>query len=133
MKKRGKLNAQLAGYIAALGHNDIFLIGDAGLPIPAGVPTVDLALCGGVPSFEQVLSAVLEETQVEFYYLAEEITGKNVCLLQYIKASLPNVDNEFMPHSEFKEFTKKVKFAIRTGEFTPFPNIILRAGVAFPV
>ena len=29
MKKHGILNAQLAGYIAALGHKDTFMIGDA--------------------------------------------------------------------------------------------------------
>jgi D-ribose pyranase len=132
MKKRGILNAQLAGYIAALGHKDIFLIGDAGLPVPAGVPIVDLALCGGVPSFEQVLSAVLDETEVEYYCLAEEIVEKNERLLQFIKEALTDVENEMIPHVDFKELTKNVKFAIRTGEFTPFPNIILRAGVAFP-
>lgn len=132
MKKRGILNAQLAGYIASLGHKELFLIGDAGLPIPSGVPIVDLALCGGVPSFEQALSAVLDEAEVEYYYLANEIVEKNDRLLQFIKESLPEVENEMMPHVEFKEFTKHVKFAIRTGEFTPFPNIILRAGVAFP-
>jgi len=133
MKKRGILNAQLAGYIAALGHMDLFLIGDAGLPIPAGVPIGDLVLCGGVPNFEQVLSAVLDEVEVEYYYLAEEIVGKNDRLLHFIKEALPEVDNEMMPHIKFKEFTKDVKFAIRTGEFTPFPNIVLRAGVSFPV
>lgn len=132
MKKRGILNAQLAGYIAALGHKDTFVIGDAGLPIPKGIPIVDLALCGGVPTFEQVLSAVLDETEVEYYCLAEEIVEKNQRLLKFIQESLPNVENEMIPHTEFKESTKNVKFAIRTGEFTPFPNIILRAGVAFP-
>lgn len=132
MKKDGILNAQLAGYIAALGHKDIFLIGDAGMPIPKGVPIVDLALCGGVPSFEQVLTAILKETEVEYYYLAEEINEKNPRLLKFIEDSLPNIGSEKMPHLQFKEFTKEVKFAIRTGEFTPYPNIILRAGVAFP-
>ena len=132
MKKKGIINAQLAGYIAALGHNDLFLIGDAGLPIPPGVPVVDLALCGGVPTFEQVLSAVLDETVVEYYYIAEEIDEKNDRLLKFIQASLPEVGSDMIPHVNFKENTKKVKFAIRTGEFTPFPNIILRAGVAFP-
>lgn len=132
MKKDGILNAQLAGYIAALGHKDLFLIGDAGMPIPKGVPIVDLVLCGGVPTFEQVLTAVLKETEIEYYYLAEEINEKNPILLKFIKDSLPNVDSEQMPHIQFKEFTKEVKFAIRTGEFTPYPNIILRAGVAFP-
>ena len=44
MKKHGILNAQLAGYIAALGHKDLFMVGDAGMPIPAGVPIVDLVV-----------------------------------------------------------------------------------------
>lgn len=35
-------------------------------------------------------------------------------------------------HMALKEMSKNVKFAIRTGEFTPYPNIILTAGVAFP-
>ncbi|MDD3172296.1 MAG: D-ribose pyranase [Herbinix sp.] len=131
MKKRGIINAQLAGYIAALGHKDLFLIGDAGLPIPAGVPIVDLALCGGVPTFEQVLDAVMDETVVEYYYLAEEIVEKNDRLLKYIKETLTDTEYKMIPHNDFKDMTKNVKFAIRTGEFTPYPNIILRAGVAF--
>ena len=42
MKKRGILNAALSYHIAALGHKDLFLIGDAGMPIPKGIPIVDL-------------------------------------------------------------------------------------------
>jgi D-ribose pyranase len=131
MKKRGIINGQLAGHIAMLGHMDTFLIGDAGMPIPDGIPIVDLALCGGIPTFEQVLHAVLEETQVEYYYLAEEILEKNKKLHESICKELNNVPSEMMPHSEFKKLTKTVKFAIRTGEFSPYPNIILRAGVVF--
>lgn len=132
MKKSGILNAQLAGYIAALGHKDIFLIGDAGMPIPKGIPIVDLVLTGGVPSFEQVLDAILKETEIEYYFLANEVREKNPRLLEYIQKSMPDTEYEMMPHVDFKEFTKSVKFAIRTGEFTPYPNIVLRAGVAFP-
>ncbi|MDD3141661.1 MAG: D-ribose pyranase [Lachnospiraceae bacterium] len=132
MKKRGILNAQLAGYVAALGHKDLFLIGDAGMPIPSNVPIVDLVLCGGVPTFEQVMNAILDEVEVEHYVLANEIYEKNPRLLKYIQEAMPEITNETMPHIEFKEFTKHVKFAIRTGEFTPYPNVILRAGVAFP-
>jgi ABC-type ribose transport system, auxiliary component len=132
MKKKGILNAQLAGYIAALGHKDLFMIGDAGMPVPKGVPIVDLALCGGVPTFRQTMDAVLEETEVEFYTIAEEIKEKNPELLAYIQAKLPDTPGEMIPHLDLKEMSAKVKFAIRTGEFTPYPNIILRAGVAFP-
>ena len=44
MKKRGILNAQLSYLLAALGHKDLFMIGDAGMPIPEGVEVVDLVL-----------------------------------------------------------------------------------------
>lgn len=131
MKKRGILNAQLSGLIAALGHMDTFMIGDAGMPIPKGIPIVDLALCGGVPTFIQTMDAVLEEAEVEHYTLAEEIVEKNPELLAYIKEKLPDVEYDMIPHTELKKMSANVRFAIRTGEFTPYPNIILRAGVAF--
>lgn len=132
MKKRGILNAALIGQIAALGHKDTFLVGDAGMPIPKGVPVVDLALCGGVPTFRQVMDAILDETEVEGYTIASEITEKNPELLGYIREKLPEAEEEMIPHTELKAMSANVKFAVRTGEFTPYPNIILRAGVAFP-
>ncbi len=132
MKKRGIINARLAGLIAGLGHKDEFMIADGGMPIPKGVEIVDLALCGGVPTFRQTMDAVLDEAEVEFYTVAEEIVEKNEVLLSYIREKLPDVESEMVSHVELKERTKNIKFAVRTGEFTPYPNIILRAGVAFP-
>ena len=55
MKKRGVLHAELSRCIAALGHKDLFMIGDAGMPIPPGVEIIDLAVTAGVPTFRQVL------------------------------------------------------------------------------
>ena len=107
MKKRGIINAQLAGLIAGLGHKDTFMIGDGGMPIPKGV-------------------------EIEQYTIANEIEEKNPELLAYIREKLPNAEWNMVPHTELKEMSRNVKFAVRTGEFTPYPNIILRAGVAFP-
>lgn len=133
MKKQGIINAQLAGYIAGLGHKDVFMVADGGMPIPRGVPIVDLALCGGVPTFKQVMDAVLAETEIEFYTLAKDIEEKNMPLLRYIQDKLQNVEYELIEHTELKKRSADVKFVIRTGEFTPYPNIIMRAGVAFKV
>ena len=36
---------------------------------------------------------------------------------------------EMIPHTEFKKRSKRVKGIIRTGEFTPYSNIILISGV----
>ena len=132
MKKCGVLNAQLAGCLAALGHKDLFMVGDAGMPIPKGVPVVDLAVCGGVPTFRQVMDAILSEAVVEHYTLAEEIDEKNPELLAYTREKLPEATCDQIPHVRLKELSADVKFAVRTGEFTPYPNIICRAGVAFP-
>lgn len=107
------------------------MIGDAGMPIPDGVEIIDLALCDGVPSFRQTLDAVLEEAVVEQYTLAEEIKQKNPQLLEYMEKKLDNLECSFVPHIKLKEQSRTVKFAIRTGEFTPYPNVILTAGVAF--
>ena len=131
MKKRGILNAQLSYLLAALGHKDLFMIGDAGMPIPEGVEVVDLVLTAGVPTFKQVLDAVLDEVQVEGYYLAHEIKEFNPELEEYIKAGLPEAEVEYMPHEDLEKFSGKCRFAIRTGEFSPYPNVILRAGVVF--
>lgn len=131
MKKRGILNAQLAGYIAALGHKDTFMVADAGMPIPKGVPVVDLVLVGGIPTFRQVMDAVLDEVCVESYTLAEEINTHNPELLDYLEKKLAGLPCEKIPHEELKKSCAALKFAIRTGEFSPYPNVILHAGVVF--
>ena len=131
MKKKGILNAQLSAAIARLGHKDTFLIGDAGMPIPLGVETIDLAVTAGVPTFRQVLTAVLDEEFCEGLTLAEEIKTENPALHEFILAQLPDLTPEYIPHDELKKMSAKCRFAIRTGEFSPYPNVILRAGVVF--
>lgn len=131
MKKHGILNAQLSYLIAALGHKDTFLIGDAGMPIPAGVEVVDLAVTGGVPTFEQVFDAIIDEAEIEAYTLAEEIKEANPRLHKHITENLQGIESEYILHEELKQKSAKCKFAIRTGEFSPYPNVILRAGVVF--
>lgn len=131
MKKTGILNAQLMQFIAGLGHTDQFLIGDAGMPVPKGVPIVDLALTGGIPTFEQVLTAVLAETKVEKYFISEETSAQNPKNYALLTASLKGAEKLEMPHTDLKKLTQNCKFAIRTGEFTPFSNVVLQAGCVF--
>lgn len=131
MKKTGMIHGELMKKIALLGHKDLFMIGDAGMPIPPNVELIDLALCKGVPTFIQVLDAVLAESVVERYYVAEEIEEANPEIFGYIQKALPDISFEKMPHVDLKAFSGKCRFAIRTGEYSPYPNVILQAGVAF--
>ena len=130
MKKGPVLNIALSQLIASLGHGDIVVIGDAGLPVPPGVPVIDLALTRGVPGFLQTLTTVLAEMQVEQHVLADELPGKNPLVAAAIDAlGLPG--RSAVAHAEFKRMTSGARAVVRTGECTPYANIILVAGVVF--
>ncbi|MGY0401610.1 D-ribose pyranase [Carnobacterium jeotgali] len=132
MKKHGILNSDIAKVLVDLGHTDKIAIGDAGLPVPDGVKKIDLALFLSEPSFLSVLQVVLSDMKVEAVVLAEEIKDQNPKQLAAVKAELK--DNEaitYVSHEAFKQQLKDVKVVIRTGEATPYSNIILQSGVLF--
>jgi len=131
MKKNILLNSALSEVIARLGHGDMLVIGDAGLPIPAGPQRIDLAVCRGTPDFETVLAAILSEMQVESAIVATELAAGNPDLLSTIKQSLDGAVIEQIDHEAFKRLSANARAMIRTGECTPYANIILRAGVVF--
>ncbi|WP_407893346.1 D-ribose pyranase [Lacticaseibacillus sp. N501-2] len=130
MKKTQVLNTQISSVIADMGHFDTLAIGDAGMPVPAGTKKIDLAVKLGLPKFIDVLENVLSELQVQKVYLAEEIKTENPEQLKAIRA-LVDVPIEFMPHAEMKQHLAHDKAFIRTGEATPYSNIILESGVTF--
>lgn len=131
MKKRGILQPELAQTIAMLGHTDSLVIADAGLPIPLQVKRIDLAVTGGVPKFIDVLRAVLDDTQVEHVVIAREMRKASPQLHRELVALLGSIPIEEVSHEEFKTKTQTARAVVRTGEFTPYANIILFSGVVF--
>lgn len=129
MKKGGILNPQLNRIISEMGHGDMLIIADAGLPIPREVERIDLALKCGTPSFKEVLQAVFSELQIEEAYVAKEIKEKNTKTLNLISSIIEEV--KFISHEELKELSKQARAIIRTGECSPYANIILISGVIF--
>lgn len=73
MKKTPLLNIALSRLVASLGHGDIVVIADAGLPVPKGVELIDLALTQGVPDVASTLRTLLSEMQVQNHVLAHEL------------------------------------------------------------
>lgn len=131
MKKTPLLHAELSRAIARLGHGDMIVIADAGLPVPEGTPCIDLAVTRGVPAFTQVIAAVLSEMQVERFIVAREMRARSAALHGHVVAALPALTAEEMTHEEFKALTRHARAIVRTGEFTPYANVILVAGVVF--
>ncbi|GAB6615953.1 D-ribose pyranase [Bacillus tropicus] len=131
MKKHGVLNSEIASVLASLGHTDTIVIADCGLPIPDGVKRIDLAVEIGKPSFLDVLQVVADDMAIEKVTLAEEVINNNVEVNKEIELKLIEPAFEYVSHEQFKEHTKKAKAIIRTGEATPYANVILHAGVIF--
>lgn len=131
MKKIGIINSEISKVISELGHTDKIVIGDAGLPVPPQVKRIDLALKQGVPSFLETVETVLLEMQVETAYIAKEMEKVSPVKKEELLSLLPGVSIKTMTHEELKTLTQEAKVIIRTGEFTPFANVVLEAGVIF--
>lgn len=131
MKKIGILNGEISAVVSRMGHKDLIAIGDCGLPIPDNTKRIDIALSKDIPSFIDTLKNVLLELQVEEVILAAETEENNPKIFKEIKKQIKNVKFTFISHEELKIMLNDCKAVIRTGEQTPYANIILRSGVIF--
>lgn len=131
MKKTAVINSNLSRVISQMRHFDKLAIGDAGTPVPAGTEKIDLAVTRGIPAFMDVLNNVLEELEIQKVYVAEEIKTENPAMLKQIQERLPETPIEFITHEELKADLKDCKAFVRTGEMTPFANIMLESNVVF--
>ena len=122
MKKNGILNSDISRVLSYMGHTDRICIGDCGLPIPDETERIDLALRFG---------------KIEAIILAEEIKEQNpgqlADILSFFEENgtgcMPSV--KFVSHTELKKMTEDCKAVIRTGEASPYSNIILQSDCIF--
>lgn len=131
MKDRGILHSELARVVARMGHTDLLGIADAGLPIPSGVRRIELAFTPGLPAWLDVLHAVLGELQVEACTVANESRKSCPQLMDALAASLPGAELRWVDHDELKRQSAGCRAIVRTGEFTPFANVLLQSGADF--
>ena len=139
MKRAFLLNGPISRVIASLGHGDSVCIADAGLPIPPTVERIDLALSKGLPSFLDTLAAVTSEMRVEVAVIASELRQSKHALKSRLEGALEVAARDQgapiqladYDHETFKGLTSGCRAVIRTGECTPYANIILYAGVTF--
>ena len=147
MKTNGILNNDLARLVARLGHGDMLVITDRGFPFPRHEKTecIDVSVGRNLPKFVDVVKVVLEELEIEKVIIADETKDisphvykelKDVVFLKKNKGN--DIVEENIPHLEFKDLVlngslqgKEVKGFVKTGEFTPYANIILISGVDF--
>ncbi|HDK25920.1 MAG TPA: D-ribose pyranase [Candidatus Atribacteria bacterium] len=147
MKTNGILHNDLARLVARLGHGDMLVITDRGFPFPRHEKTecIDVSVGRNLPKFIDVVKVVLKELEIEKVIIADETKDisphvykelKDVVFLKKNKGN--DIVEENIPHLEFKDLVlngslqgKEVKGFVKTGEFTPYANIILISGVDF--
>ena len=131
MKKTPLLHPELSRVIARMGHTDKLVVADAGLPIPLEVQRIDLALTPGIPSFLDTLRVIAGELAVEEFMIAEELQEGNPALVEAIQALFPDAKMFVVRHAQLKVITGSARAVVRTGETTPYANVILFGGVTF--
>ncbi|MBQ3360158.1 D-ribose pyranase [Microbacterium sp. 22179] len=127
------INPALSRVISETGHTDLLVVTDAGLPIPPGSERIDLAYRPGAPAFFDVLDTVLAELVVEGATVSAEVAEKSPEVLEALRERFAGMDFEIelVPHIDFKKLTHGARAFVRSGEFTPYANVILHAGVAY--
>ncbi len=131
MKKQGILNRDISDLVASMGHTDTLVIADAGLPIPECTRRIDLALSTGMPPFLKTLQVILEELEVQEAIIAKEMQTQSPEMHHAVVKALGGTPLSEVPHETFKAQTAHAKGVVRTGEFTPYANVILVSGVKF--
>lgn len=133
MKKGGVLNPALAAMIASCQHGDKLMVCDSGYPIPYSKKCLDLSVTVNLPRLLDVLNVILGDLQVEGVIVANEMEARSKEFYDNLMKVLPKVAVQHVTHAEFKELAKKEDniLFVRTGEATPFSNVILVSGVIF--
>ena len=92
---------------------------------------IDLVVDKDIPTVLQILKLLSSELEVEEFYVAEEGVAINKSQYLAVEKIFPNASKIAIPHSSLKEKVKGAKAVIRTGDFSPYSNVILSSGVSF--
>jgi D-ribose pyranase len=96
-----------------------------------GVERIDLAVARGLPGMLDVTRAVASELRVERLIVATELSVIDSEFAGSITSTYWDVAHESVPHEAFKEISRGARAIVRTGECTPYANVVLVSGVTF--
>ena len=128
MKRGGILNPAINHLLASTGHTDYFTICDRGFPIPASQDRIDLALADDLPRVLDVIRLIDAEFVIDRIILAEEAESFSPSFINELHAIRSGLRIETVPHLELKRLSSRGRATIRTGDTTPYANILVISG-----
>jgi D-ribose pyranase len=128
MKRSGILHPGISHLLASSGHTDFFTICDKGFPVPLGPERIDLALTDDLPRVLDVLRAIDAEFIIDRIIVAEEAEQFSRAHVAELRALRSGIVVETLPHLELKHLSTQARATIRTGDTTPYANILVVSG-----
>lgn len=128
MKRGGILNPALSHLLASTGHTDYFTICDRGFPVPAGQDRIDLALTDDLPTVLDVARLVHSDFVINRVLIADEARRFSPAYIEEVRQALPGIRIQPVPHLELKRLSAAGQAVVRTGDTTPYANIIVVSG-----
>ena len=127
MLKSGILHPGVNSLLSRVRHTNLLVIADRGFPFWPQVETIDLALIDDLPTVPQVLQAVLANFQAGPVWMAEEFRQHNPDRVAAFQSALSGATIHFEPHVAFKRRVPGAIGLVRTGDTTPYANVILES------
>jgi D-ribose pyranase len=128
MLRTGILNPAVLSLLARVRHTNTLVIADRGFPFWPQIETIDLSLVDDVPTVAQVLNAILPAISIGRVFAAEEFrTHNRPARIETLQTQLGTIPLQFEPHLEFKRRVPTAIGLIRTGDTTPYANLILES------
>ena len=125
MLKTGIINPALLSLLARVRHTNTLVIADRGFPFWPQIETVDLSLVDDVPTVLQVLRAVRKQFVVGQAYMAAQFLKVNPAAVQHdFATAFDGIRLTHEPHDDFKRRVPNAIGLIRTGDTTPYANVI---------
>ena len=128
MLKSGILNPSINSLISRIRHTNTLVIADRGFPYWPQIETIDISLIDDIPKVADVFRAIQANFVIGNIFAAEEFLGKNsTTVVDAFKKMLGEIPVTYEPHVEFKKRVPGAIGLIRTGDATPYSNLILES------
>jgi D-ribose pyranase len=128
VRRGGILHPALGHLLSSTGHTDYFTICDRGFPVPLGPERIDLALVDDMPTVLDVVRAVMAEWSIDRVIITHEMDDISPGRVAELEHLLGDVPLERVSHLELKRLASTGRATVRTGDTTPYANLILVSG-----
>jgi D-ribose pyranase len=128
MLQSGILNPHVLDLVARIRHTNTLVIADWAFPFWPQIETVDISLTQGIPTVIDVLDVLTPVFKIGRIWQAEEFlaTNKPETIARF-NQSFGDIPVTREAHVEFKKRVPLAIGLIRTGDPTPYGNVIVES------